>query len=1104
MIHMNSLYTVIVFCSFSAMVSRAAMSVSNVAPSLPAPQSGAVIGKNALEEEVVAIARKVGDWQLAHPNLSKEHGPTEWTQGALYTGIMALYRLTGDGKYLEAMLEMGRGNGWKLGVRPYFADDHVVGQTYCELYEIEKDRQMIAPMRAQFDAILSQPRTRNLEWPVKGAPQSDFLDWGDRWSWCDALFMGPPAWALLSKVTGDKRYLEFMDREWWATVDYLYDKQEGFFYRDSRFFAKKTPGGQKTFWSRGNGWVYAGLARVLDCLPNKYPNRERYLLLYKEMTVAITKAQQRDGLWRPSLLDPDEVPRGETSGSAFFCYGLAWGLNRGILNPVEYGPVAKAAWRALVAEVHPDGMLGSVQPIGGAPDKVSKDSTEVYGTGAFLLAASEIHRWSQGLAPEQMQRLSAVVVEDWLHSPEHVANWLEDSEQPGLTYPSSVAITKEREIRTLMSSLRADGSWPEVDYDNRNSANWMAMDHFDRHLEYLVLGYATVGSPLYHDSALKQKILLAIDYWLEHDYHSGNWWHNMIGIPAYRLGPVLLVMKPELSKQQRIAGAGILSRCDLKGSIERWKGGGNCLFDCRAALFYSLFADDTELAGRIYDRMLYQELRMGRSVKVDYSQWEHGNLLFNHGYGAILGLEAARLLSCARAAGIPTEPQAAEFLVTYLLNGSQWMTYRNNYLDYSASGRQIARANGLGLYSGNYLAHAFHYLKLANAPRLEEIQAALERQQGKREPLEGNRLFYASDYMVQSRKAYFASLRMHSTRTLNTEFCNGENRLGHHLGEGATFLVRRGDEYQGVFPVWDWDRVPGTTVNLASRGRLQVGRTGQSAFVGGVSDGRCGVACAEIKTLSLSARKAWFFFDDGYMCLGAGINDSSPSPVVTTVNQCRSAGAVHWVGTDGQAHELPIDSAVADAALPAEAPAVHRLAGGRVVIHDNIAYFFSEEQMVFCSNQPRRGSWRRINAGLPGTPVELPVFTLWLEHGAKPSNATYAYSVRPGLDLAGAKSELQSPRTRILANTPDVQAVEDLRSGRVGAVFYSKGALDMGDGRLVSVSAPCVIQWTPESRTLAVGDPSQAARQITIVWAGQSRCVAVAGGRTTLLTIQTD
>lgn len=1083
---------------------RAGLPVNNVTPSLPSPQPGVVIGTNVLEEEVVAIARKVGDWQLAHPNLSKEHGPTEWTQGALYTGIMALYRLTGDGKYLEAMMEMGRGNGWKLGARPYFADDHVVGQAYCELYEIGKDRQMIAPMRAQFDAILAQPRTRNLEWPVKGAPRSDYMDWGDRWSWCDALFMGPPAWARLAKVTNDRRYLDFMDREWWVTVGYLYDKQEGLFYRDSRFFAKKTPGGQKTFWSRGNGWVYAGLARVLDYMPEKYPNRERYLQLYKEMTVAITRAQQKDGLWRPSLLDPDEVPRGETSGSAFFCYGLAWGLNRGILNPVEYGPVAKETWRALVSEVHPDGKLGSVQPIGGAPDKVTKDSTEVYGTGAFLLAASEMYRLSQGLTPEEMRRLTSVVVQDWIHAPEHVGNWLEDSGQANPTYPSSFATTHEREIRALMSALRKDGSWADVDYADTTSSKWLAMNHFDRHLEYLVLGYATPGSPLHHDPVLRDKILLAIDYWLAHDYQSSNWWHNMIGIPAYRLGPVLLVMKPELSKKQKIGGADILSRCDLKIAHKRWRGGGNCLYDCRAALFYALFAEDSELAGRIFDRMIYQELHVGASVKEDYSEWEHGNLLYNHGYGAVLGLESARMLWYARAAGIPVNSQGLEFLANYTLEGSQWMTYRNNYLDYSAEGRQIAREVPIDFYNGNYLANAFRYLQWANAPRQADIRDALDRLRGTKAPLEGNRLFHASDYMVQSGTGYFASVRMVSTRTLNTETCNQENILGHHLGEGSTFLVRRGDEYQGVFPVWDWDRVPGTTVNLASRGRLQVGGTGQSAFVGGVSDGRCGVACAEIKTLSLSVRKAWFYFDDGYTCLGAGINDSAPSPVVTTVNQCRSAGAVHWVGKDGQARELPIETMVADTSLPAEARASHRLAGSRLVFHDNIAYLFSEEQMVFCSNQPRRGSWRRINSGLPETPVELPVFTLWLEHGAKPANATYAYSVRPGLDLAGAKSELQSPRTRILANTPDVQAVEDLRSGRVGAVFYSKGALDMGDGRLVSVSAPCVIQWTPESRTLAVGDPSQAARQITIAWAGQSRCVAVAGGRTTLLTIQTN
>ena len=336
-------------------------------------------------EEVLAAMKKVAGWQLENPS---KHPVNDWTQAPWLDGLIALYNISREQKYLDALLAAGRSTEWKPGPRPYMADDHAVCQAYCELYQMMRDPQMIAPTRAAFDFILAHPKDQTLEF---GNPNGIVSQ--DRWAWCDALFMGPGAWVRLWAVTGDRRYLDFMDKEWWATTDYLYDPAEGLFYRDSRFFSKKTPHGSKVFWARGNGWVLAGLARVLEYLPQDYPSRPRYVKLFKEMSAAIVKAQQPDGLWRPSLLDPDEVPIGESSGSAFYCYGLAWGINHGLLDAETYWPVVIKTWAALGSKVHPDGKLGAVQPIGESPDKVTDDSTEVYGTGAFLLAGSEIYNY---------------------------------------------------------------------------------------------------------------------------------------------------------------------------------------------------------------------------------------------------------------------------------------------------------------------------------------------------------------------------------------------------------------------------------------------------------------------------------------------------------------------------------------------------------------------------------------------------------------------------------------------------------------------------------------------------------------------------------------
>ncbi len=334
------------------------------------------------QAEILAVMERVADWQLANPS---RHRLTDWTQGAGDTGFMALAGLSSNPKYRDAMIRVGETNGWKLGRRLYHADDHVVGQTYCELYFESKDEKMIAPMREQFDRVLANPRQlESLDFTQRNA--------SDLWSWCDALFMGPPTWIRLWKATGDQRYLDFAVTNWWRTSDYLYDKEEHLYFRDSTYFNKRENNGKKIFWSRGNGWVMAGLARMMQFLPEDHPSLPRFQQQFKEMSEAIIKVQQPDGLWRSSLLDPEEYPLKETSGSAFHTYALAWGVNEGLLDRNRFEPAVRKAWTALVDCVNADGKLTHVQPIGADPKRFNPDATEVYGVGAFLLAGSEMHR----------------------------------------------------------------------------------------------------------------------------------------------------------------------------------------------------------------------------------------------------------------------------------------------------------------------------------------------------------------------------------------------------------------------------------------------------------------------------------------------------------------------------------------------------------------------------------------------------------------------------------------------------------------------------------------------------------------------------------------
>jgi len=336
---------------------------------------------------VVAAMERVADWQLAHP---PKWGPTEWENGAFYTGVMALSEVSSSPRFHDAMIRMGEGNRWQLGPVTYSADDHAVGQTYVDLYRTSRDPRMIAPMRERFEFILAHPKDANLVFDPVGNP--DHLD---KWSWCDSLFMAPAAWAKLSRATGDGRYLAFAVSKWWQTSDYLYDSDEHLFYRDSRYFTQRERNGRRVFWARGNGWVLAGLARMLQELPADHPLRERFVGQYRQMAERIAQIQSADGFWRASLLDPDSYPMQESSGTGFFCFGLAWGVNAGLLDRARFEPAVHKAWSALLTCVDPDGRLTHVQPIGYMPvvfDPKDTDpkSTGPYAVGAFLLAGRQV------------------------------------------------------------------------------------------------------------------------------------------------------------------------------------------------------------------------------------------------------------------------------------------------------------------------------------------------------------------------------------------------------------------------------------------------------------------------------------------------------------------------------------------------------------------------------------------------------------------------------------------------------------------------------------------------------------------------------------------
>jgi rhamnogalacturonyl hydrolase YesR len=344
--------------------------------------------------DVDAILRRVADYQLAQVG-PKPSVAEVWA--VTYDGLLAVSRVTGDPKYRDAVAKIAEQTGYKPGPRPFNADDQAICLVYLDLYQTQEtdapNEKILAPTKAAMDRLLAHPTTQPLEF---GKP--DPKHWNDRWSWCDALYMAPPVLAKLAVITHNPKYTAYLDAEWAHTSDYLFDPASNLYFRDSRFFDRKTAHGKKVFWSRANGWVYAGLAHVLRSLPKDDPSRPKYVDWFKRMTPAIVAAQQPDGLWRSSLLDPSEFPTPEMSGSSFYTFGLAFGVNDGILSEQTYWPIVRKAWASMVKKVDPAGKVTSIQPSGDRPAKFSDDSWTPIGAGAFLLAGSEVYRHD---APER-------------------------------------------------------------------------------------------------------------------------------------------------------------------------------------------------------------------------------------------------------------------------------------------------------------------------------------------------------------------------------------------------------------------------------------------------------------------------------------------------------------------------------------------------------------------------------------------------------------------------------------------------------------------------------------------------------------------------------
>ena len=352
-------------------------------------------------EYVRAAGNLVADWQIRHmdefaaSSLVNFQGHRRYSFGGWLMGTMAIGMtrwglIPENGRYLDFIRRQAQAFDWGVEAREFDADDYVIGQTYLELFDYYGDAAVLGPLTERLDHVYRNWPTVNREFGREC--EIMVVACRERWTWIDALFMGATVWIHMARSTGDERYLEFGDREFWNSFDRFWDAGESLLYRDMRYLPMRDNDGEKLFWSRGNGWVFAALARILPKLPAAHPNRSKYTDRFRAMAARLVVLQREDGSWTASLTNPSLSPTPENSGAAFFTYGLAWGINDGLLERETYFPAVEKAWASLVSSLYADGRLAYVQPSGSGPQIVHKESTDVYGVGAFLLAASEVYR----------------------------------------------------------------------------------------------------------------------------------------------------------------------------------------------------------------------------------------------------------------------------------------------------------------------------------------------------------------------------------------------------------------------------------------------------------------------------------------------------------------------------------------------------------------------------------------------------------------------------------------------------------------------------------------------------------------------------------------
>ena len=622
--------------------------------------------------------------------------------------------------------------------------------------------------------------------------------------------------------------------------------------------------------------------------------------------------------------------------------------------------------------------------------------------------------------------------------------------------------TLDTNVAATLANLKTNGSWPDVVY-TYSSTSYTADVHINR-VKTFAQAYMLSGSTYYHSDTLFDAITRSLDYWDTRDPISWNWFHNEISNPQ-RIGEILIILETAPDTLPAALRSNLISQMNRGNPAD--EAGANKV-DVATHYIYRacLTANATLMNTGVTQAFQPISTTTSEGIQPDLSYQQHGPQLYLYGYGSGLLSNESKVATYLR--GTAWALSSAKLtLLSDFVRTAFLKVLRGKYIDFGISGRGVSRSGNLSQSS----IPTIMKMKALDTAHAAEYDTVLARHDGSQPPSYGisplHIHFWHSDYTVHQRPGYFFGVRNVSTRTAKSENGNGENLKGYYLSEGTTNIMVNGPEYYNIFPVWDWSRIPGTTVPVITTFPLRAAwgvNFGKAGYSGGVSDSVYGATALAFNDYSTQARKAWFFFDDEVVCLGGTINSTSPNPINTTVNQCLLKGDV-IVSDNGAQSTLTTGSHTYNNTL-------------KWVMHDSVGYYFPAGGNIHLTNQAQSGTWKSINNGGSTATQTMNVFKMWIDHGTAPANGSYVYYVVPKKNMA----TYDTTQVRILSNTSGIQAVRHTGLKMWQVIFYTGGTFSK-DSVTITVDRACAIMLKnvgTTNVTMSIASPQQNSTAIDV------------------------